>query len=144
MRKIRFYLYFKSGYVTLLTYIAGHWPVVYASWHTHQDNGLLCMPIGIHNNQANGLLCIPIGIHNSQANGLLCIAIGIHNSQANGVLCIPIGIHNRPMDGMLCMPICIHSSLLAYTTGQWMGCCVCQFAYTVAYWHTQHANWNTQ
>jgi hypothetical protein len=69
MRKIRFYLYFNSGYVTLLTYTAGHCPVVYASWHTHQDNGLLCMPIGIHNNQANGWVVVYANWHTQQANG---------------------------------------------------------------------------
>jgi hypothetical protein len=76
MRKIRFYLYFNSGHVILLTYTAGHWPVMYASLHTHQDNGLLCMPIGIHNIQANGLLCIPIGIHNRLMDRMLCMPIG--------------------------------------------------------------------
>ena len=69
MKKIRFYLYFNSGYVTLLTYTTGHWPVVYSSWHTHQDNGLLCMPIGIHNNQANGWVVVYAGWHTQQANG---------------------------------------------------------------------------
>jgi hypothetical protein len=63
MRKIRFYLYFNSGHVILLTYTAGHWPVMYANLHKHQDNGLLCMPIGIHNSQANGWAAVYANWH---------------------------------------------------------------------------------
>ena len=126
MRKIRFYLYFNSGYVTLLTYTTCHCLVVYASWHTHQGNELLCMPIGIHNNQANGWVVVYVNWHTQHANGwdivyanwhtqhpihwppwLLCMPIGL--------LCMQIGIHNSPLSWCVCK--------LAYMTGQWY--CVC-------------------
>jgi hypothetical protein len=134
MRKIRFYLYFNRGYVTLLTYTAGHWPVVYASWHTHQDNGLLCMQFAYTTARPmDGLLCMPIGIHNNQANGLLCMPIGIHNNLLAYTTCQLAYTTSHPLARCVCQ--------LAYTTTHWpgycvcqLGYCVCQFAYTTTHW----------
>ena len=95
MRKIRFYLYFKSGYVTLLTYTAGHWPVVYASWHTHQDNGLLCMPIGIHNSQANGWAVVYANWHTQQPGQWAVVYPNWHTQQTNGWDVVYANLHTQ-------------------------------------------------